>query len=235
MQIECREISLGYNNKKIVENLSFVVNKGNYICIVGENGVGKTTLMKSILGMVKPICGSIIRSSELEKSNIGYLTQSSDLQKDFPASVKEVVMSGFQQKCGFRPFYKKSEKLEAKNIMNRLGIDSLANKCFTQLSGGQKQRVKLSRALCATNGILFLDEPTLGLDSYVSSEMYEVIHELNVKDKVTILMITHDIECAITYATHILKIGEENFFGTKEEYLQLLKKSGKQVKGCTCI
>ncbi len=228
-------MSLGYNNKKIVENLNFQVDKGDYLCIVGENGAGKTTLMKSILGMLKPMDGVIERGEGLEKSEIGYLTQSSESQKDFPASVREVVLSGFQKKCGFRPFYNKAEKQEANQTMQRMGIDKLAKKCFRELSGGQKQRVLLSRALCATHQMLFLDEPVAGLDTNSSAEMYEVISELNKQENVTILMITHDIECAISYASHILKVGEQNFFGTKQEYLDSLDKLGSRVKGCTCL
>lgn len=235
MQISCKNVSLGYGNKKIVENLNFEVNKGDYLCIIGENGVGKTTLMKSILGILKPLDGVIERGDNLEKTAIGYLTQSSETQKDFPASVKEVVMSGFVKKSGFRPFYTKAEKAEAMAIMQRMGIQDLAKKCFRELSGGQKQRVLLSRALCATNQMLFLDEPVAGLDTIASAEMYDVIKEINVKEKVTILMITHDIECAIDYASHILKIGKTNFYGTKDEYLQILDESHTKLKGCTCL
>lgn len=235
MQISCKDVSLGYGNTVVVDNLSFTVNKGDYLCIIGENGAGKTTLMKSILGTIKPLSGTIERSAELDGSTIGYLTQSSESQKDFPASVREVVMSGFQKKCGFRPFYNKAERTEARAIMQRMGIDKLERKCFSQLSGGQRQRVLLSRALCATSQILFLDEPVGGLDVSASSEMYQVIQQLNRQYNITILMITHDIECAIQYATHILKLGSQNFFGTTAQYLDTLEQQGDKVRGCTCL
>ncbi len=235
MQITCTDASLGYGNMVVVSNLSFEVNKGDYLCIIGENGAGKTTLMKSILGAIKPISGTIERSAELHGSTIGYLTQSSEAQKDFPASVREVVMSGFQKKCGWRPFYNKAERQEAQAIMHKMGIDKIASKSFSQLSGGQKQRVLLSRALCATTQMLFLDEPVAGLDTHASADMYETIHTLNSRDGVTIMMITHDIECAIQYASHILQIGQSNFFGTKEQYIAMLAEHGDKVRGCTCI
>lgn len=235
MQISCKDVSLGYGNTVVVDNLSFTVNKGDYLCIIGENGAGKTTLMKSILGALKPLSGTIARSAELDGSTIGYLTQSSESQKDFPASVREVVMSGFQKKCGLRPFYNRAERTEASAIMQRMGIDNLGSKSFSQLSGGQRQRVLLSRALCATSQILFLDEPVGGLDVSASSEMYQVIQQLNRQDNITILMITHDIECAIQYATHILKLGNQNFFGTVQQYAERLEMQGDKVRGCTCL
>ncbi|MFI3207445.1 MAG: ABC transporter ATP-binding protein [Clostridia bacterium] len=218
-QLICKDLSLGYNDNLIIKELSFSVEKGDYLCIIGENGAGKTTLMKAILGLLKPISGSIVWGDGLHKNEIGYLTQQSEIQKEFPASVTEIVLSGFQSKCGIRPFYNKKEKAEAKDLMHKLGIDALSKRCYRELSGGQQQRVLLARALCATQKILFLDEPVSGLDPQVSHDMYELIKSLNTIEGVTIIMISHDIRASLKYSSHILKIGNNSFFGTKEEYL----------------
>ncbi len=211
-------LSLGYDSNKIIENLNFQVNEGDYLCIVGENGSGKTTLMKTILKLQKPCGGEIIVSDGLKANEIGYLPQQTIIQRDFPASVKEIVLSGCQSRMGLRPFYDKKEKSLAEENMKKMGILELKNRCYRELSGGQQQRVLLARALCATEKLLLLDEPVAGLDPKVTVEMYETIKELN-NDGITIIMISHDISTVITYASHILHIGEKIFFGTKNEYL----------------
>ena len=210
-----QNLALGYESRTIVENLNFTVNKGDYLCIVGENGSGKTTLMKTLLQLKSPISGDIIVGDGLKKNEIGYLPQQTIVQKDFPASVKEIVISGCQGRCGLRPFYNKQEKQIAKENMERMGIIDLANRCYRDLSGGQQQRVLLARALCATRKILLLDEPVSGLDPKVNMEMYNLIEELN-KEGITIIMISHDMSAALRYASHILHIGDKIFFGTKE-------------------
>lgn len=219
-----QNLALGYESRTIVENLNFTVNKGDYLCIVGENGSGKTTLMKTLLQLKSPISGDIIVGDGLKKNEIGYLPQQTIVQKDFPASVKEIVISGCQGRCGLRPFYNKQEKQIAKENMERMGITDLANRCYRDLSGGQQQRVLLARALCATRKILLLDEPVSGLDPKVNMEMYNLIEELN-KEGITIIMISHDMSAALRYASHILHIGDRIFFGTKEEYVN--SKAGK--------
>ena len=219
-QLICNNLALGYDGKKILDGLSFSVNVGDYVCIVGENGSGKSTLMKTILGLQSPIEGKILTCDGLERTEIGYLPQQTEVQRDFPASVKEIVLSGCQGRCGLRPFYSKAEKQLADSNMKRLGISDLQNKCYRELSGGQQQRVLLARALCATQKILLLDEPVSGLDSKVSLEMYNIIEELNKKDKITVIMISHDISAALKYASHILHIGRNMFWGTKQEYLE---------------
>lgn len=218
-QLECRNLSLGYDSKAIVSDLNFSINKGDYLCIVGENGSGKTTLMKTLLNLHSPLSGSIITGDGLKTNEIGYLPQQTVVQRDFPASVKEIVLSGCQGQCGIRPFYKKEEKNIARQNMERMGISNLSSRCYRELSGGQQQRVLLARALCATRKLLLLDEPVSGLDPKATAEMYDIIEELNRRDKITIIMISHDISAAVKYASHILHIGDEIFFGTKEEYL----------------
>ena len=217
-QISCQNVSLGYDSTPVIENLSFEVNAGDYLCIVGENGSGKSTLMKTLLGLIPPLSGTIRTGDGLKKNEIGYLPQQTIVQRDFPASVKEVVQSGCQGRMGKRFFYGVEERKLAKDNMMRMGIFSMRHRCYRELSGGQQQRVLLARALCATRKILLLDEPVSGLDPKVTLEMYRLIQELN-KDGITIVMISHDVEAALTYASHILHIGNEVFFGTRAEYL----------------
>ena len=220
-QLTCKNLTLGYEGKTVVSDLSFTVNAGDYLCIVGENGSGKSTLMKTILKLKPPISGQILTGGGLKSSEIGYLPQQTVVQKDFPASVTEVVLSGCLNRCGLRPFYNDDEKRMARDNMERLGISSIAQRCYRELSGGQQQRVLLARALCATRKILLLDEPTAGLDPRAASELYDLIMELN-KSGTTIIMISHDIIAAVKYASHILHIGRRSalFFGTKTDYLK---------------
>ena len=218
-QLTCENVSLGYDNKTILSNLSFSVNSGDYLCLVGENGSGKSTLMRTMLGLQKPMSGEISLGDGLKKGEIGYLPQQTDVQKNFPASVKEIVLSGCQARAGLRPFYNNQEKEMAANAMKKMRIEEFSKRCYRELSGGQQQRVLLARALCATQKILLLDEPVSGLDPRVTAEMYELISGLN-KEGITIIMISHDIDVAISEASHILHICDKPFFGTKEEYLK---------------
>lgn len=213
-------LSLGYESKVILNGLSFSVNAGDYLFIVGENGSGKSTLMKTILGLQPALGGKVLTGDGLKQNEIGYLPQQTVVQKDFPASVKEIVLSGCQGRCGARPFYNKEEKKLAESAIEKMGISHLSKRCFRELSGGQQQRVLLARALCATRKILLLDEPVSGLDPKVMAEMYALIEQLNKEDGITVIMISHDIPAAVKYASHILHIGSNIFFGTKDEYLQ---------------
>ncbi|MGN0306714.1 MAG: metal ABC transporter ATP-binding protein [Lachnospiraceae bacterium] len=214
-----QNLSLGYDSHAIVENLNFSVNSGDYLCIVGENGSGKTTLMKTLLRLQEPISGQILVGDGLKINEIGYLPQQTVVQRDFPASVREIVLSGCQGRCGLRPFYNREEKKLAEENIERMGLTELANRCYRELSGGQQQRVLLARALCATRKVLLLDEPVSGLDPKVTAEMYDLISRLN-QEGVTIIMISHDVSAAVRFASHILHIGSTVFFGTKEEYLE---------------
>lgn len=218
--ITCQNLSLGYDGREIVHNLNFTVNAGDYLCIVGENGSGKSTLMRTILGLQSPLGGSIRASDGLARNKIGYLPQQTPVQKDFPASVWEVVLSGFEGGCGWRPYYTKAEKARARENIRSMGLDALTKRCYRELSGGQQQRVLLARALCASDALLFLDEPVSGLDPKVTAEMYELIEALNRDKGITIIMISHDLSSALRYASHILHIGDTSFYGTKAEYLE---------------
>ncbi len=212
------DLSVGYETGPVAEGISFKVEAGDYLCIVGENGSGKSTLMKTLLRLQDPLGGEILTGDGLQRNEIGYLPQQTQIQKDFPASVREVVLSGCQAKLGRRPFYHHDEKQLAEQNMKRMGIDHLSGRCYRDLSGGQQQRVLLARALCAAERILILDEPVSGLDPKATAEMYELIRRLN-EEGVTIIMVSHDIEAAMQFATHILHIGRDVFFGTREEYL----------------
>ena len=218
-QLTCQNLSLGYDGRAILQNLNFSVNQGDFLCIIGENGSGKSTLMKTLLGLLSPIDGKVMTGDGLQPNEIGYLPQQTVVQKDFPASVEEIVLSGCQGRCGLRPFYNKAEKQLAEQNMERMNITSLKKRCYRELSGGQQQRVLLARALCATQKLLLLDEPVSGLDPKVTLEMYRLIEQINKNDGITIIMISHDIVSAVKYATHILYVGKEIFFGTKSEYL----------------
>ena len=216
--LSCRSLCLGYEGKELVHDLSFSVNAGDYLCIVGENGSGKSTLMRTILSLQAPLGGEIGTGDGLNADEIGYLPQQTVVQKDFPATVWEIVLSGCQGGCGTRPYYTKGEKALAEENMEKMGITALRRRCYRTLSGGQQQRVLLARALCATKKMLLLDEPVSGLDPKVTAEMYQLITELN-QGGITVIMISHDLQAALRYASHILHIGSTVFFGTKEEYL----------------
>ena len=216
-QIVCENASLGYDGKPIVTGLNFTVNAGDYLCIVGENGSGKSTLMKTTLNLTPPLAGSIYMEG-LKPTQIGYLPQQTQVQRDFPASVLEIVLSGFQGQRGWRPFYTKEEKAAASANLKKLGLEGFERRCYRELSGGQQQRVLLARALCATQKCLLLDEPISGLDPKATAQMYEIIEQLH-REGITIIMISHDVGVALADATHILHIGKHLFFGTKESYL----------------
>lgn len=217
-QIICRNLAIGYDGKAIVQNMNFSVNTGEYLCVIGENGAGKSTFMKTLLGLQPPIQGEILFGDNLKQNEIGYLPQQTEVQKDFPASVREIVLSGCQNQLGLSPFYNRKEKSYAEAILNKLQITDLAEQCYRELSGGQKQRVLLARALCATKKMLLLDEPVAGLDPKAAKEMYYLIQKINREENITVIMISHDIQIAVNYASHVMKIGRNIFYGTSEEY-----------------
>ena len=206
--ITVEDLSLGYESGVIAKDINFEVNKGDYLFVLGENGSGKSTLMKTLLNLRNPVSGKIIYGDGLKRNEIGYLPQQTDVQKDFPASVKEIVLSGCQGRCGLRPFYSKVEKELASKNIRLMGIEDLASRCYRELSGGQQQRVLLARALCAAGKVLLMDEPVSGLDPEASKNMYELISNLN-KNGMSVIMISHDIEASEKYATHILSFGKE--------------------------
>ena len=219
--LKCDDVTMSYEGINVFEHLSFSLNKGEYLCVLGENGSGKSTLMKGLLGLMKPTKGKIEYSDGLVQKEIGYLPQQSAVQRDFPASVYEVVLSGTLNSRGLKPFYSKNEKQLANKNLERLSITHLKNKCYREFSGGQQQRVLLARALCATKSLLLLDEPVTGLDPLVSAEFYELIAELNRNDSITVIMVTHDVEESVKFASHILHLENKTcYFGTVNDYLK---------------
>lgn len=219
--LECDHVSFSYENTEVIRDLSFTLNEGDYLCIVGENGSGKSTLIKGLLGLKQAAGGRILRWNGLKPNETGYLPQQTPAQKDFPASVYEVVLSGRLNSRGFLPFYSREDKKIAEENIKRLGIEALRNSSYRDLSGGQQQRVLLARALCASKRLLLLDEPVTGLDPLITEEMYRLIEELNKKEGITIMMVSHDVVAAVRYATHILHLNNRNsFFGTTRDYLK---------------
>lgn len=219
-QIICSNAALGYEDGIVTEGLDFTVSSGDYLCILGENGSGKSTLIKALLGLKPQISGEIRYCGDFSAKDIGYLPQQTPVQRDFPASVWEIVLSGCISKLGFRPFYSAAEKKLAADNMKQLGIEDIKNRCYRYLSGGQQQRVLLARALCAAEKMLLLDEPVTGLDPRAQTELYELIAKLN-KKGITIIMVSHDISSAVKYASHILHISKKQlFFGTKSDYVK---------------
>lgn len=219
-QIICKNAALGYEDGIVTQDLNFTVNSGDYLCILGENGSGKSTLIKALLGLKQQISGEIKWCGDFSAKDIGYLPQQTPVQRDFPASVREIVLSGCLAKTGFRPFYNSAEKKSAEDNMKQLGIDHLAKRCYRELSGGQQQRVLLARALCAASKMLLLDEPVTGLDPLAQTELYELIATLN-KKGISIIMVSHDITTALKYSSHILHISKKQlFFGTTSDYLK---------------
>lgn len=218
--IVCENLILGYEGTPVAEHISFSVEKGDYLCIVGENGAGKSTLMKTLLGLTPLMGGKICYGDGLEAHEIGYLPQQTFVQRDFPASVWEIVLSGTLLQCGWKPFFSREQRWLAKENMKRMDIWNLKKECYRNLSGGQQQRVLLARALCASSKLLVLDEPVTGLDPRATAEFYQLIRELN-QSGLTVIMVSHDIHAAVRYAGHILHVEKEkSFIGTTEEYVR---------------
>lgn len=219
--IEAKDLTIGYDRHPVASNISFDINKGDYVCIVGENGSGKSTLMKTILGLCKPMSGKITFGDGLKQKEIGYLPQQTIIQRDFPASVEEIIKSGCLNSMGMRPFYTKKEQAKVENAIKRMEIEDLRKKSYSELSGGQQQRVLLARAICATGSVLILDEPVAGLDPEAMEMLYGLIYRINKEDVITVIMVSHDVNATLSYASHIIHIGEtETFFGTKYDFLK---------------
>lgn len=217
--LACQDLAFSYDGKDVLKGVNFTLKQGEYLCIVGENGSGKTTLMKGLLRLNKPTKGKIVTGDGLKPNEIGYLPQQTQIQRDFPASVYEVVLSGCLNSMGRRLFYGKKHKQLVIDNLEALDILSLKNKCYRELSGGQQQRVLLARALCATKKMLLLDEPVTGLDPVAAEEFYRMIEKLNREKGITIIMVSHDVKGVVSHASHVLHLdGVQKFFGTMEEY-----------------
>jgi len=225
--IECKNVSFAYEGKTVIRGLNFNLERGDYLCVVGENGSGKSTLVKGLLRLKTPQSGEIIFD---DKTAPGYMPQQSEVQADFPASVLEAVRSGCISRRGLRPYFSKAENARARESMEKLGIWALRRQSFRELSGGQQQRALLARALCSTDTLLILDEPAAGLDPVITSELYSLITQLN-RDGLTVVMVSHDIHSAVHHAGKILHLkNTQVFFGTTADYLQT--ESGRHFLAC---
>ena len=217
--ITCKNVSFAYDGVTAVRDLNFSVAQRDYLCVVGENGAGKSTLISGLLRLKKPFSGTICMGGGLLPGEIGYLPQQTVIQKDFPASVYEVVLSGCLNRLGAKPFYTRTEKALADENLRRMEIENLKNRCYRELSGGQQQRVLLARALCAARKVILLDEPAAGLDPVVTQSLYGLIRQINEEMGITVIMVSHDIRAAMRYAKHILHLRQSQlFFGTTEDY-----------------
>ena len=228
-QIECKNMSIGYSNKTILRNLNFEINQGEYIFILGDNGVGKTTLLKTLLGLIPPLKGDIIYDQSVKKTSIGYIPQKSKIQQEFPASVYEIVISGCVNNLKWKPFYTKKDKEQVATAMKLLNITHLARRPFRELSGGQQQRVLLARAFCATDKILVLDEPFVGLDNYSTNQLQKSLTRINKELGVTIVIVSHYVEESLKMCNKVIVLSENNTYTClPSEY-----RSGSLVKEVT--
>ena len=219
MNVEMKGIDKSFGTNQVLKGVDFSLRDGEIHALMGENGSGKSTLMRTLLGLKAPVGGTLSFGDGLKKNEIGYLPQQTEVQKDFPASVREIVLSGFLGRCGMRPFFTKKEKKSAEMMLERLGVSHLSSRCYRELSGGQQQRVLLARALCAARKMLFLDEPATALDSKAEAEMYTLLRQVN-SEGIAVVMISHDMEPVLSDASHILLLGRSVWFGTRSDYLQ---------------
>lgn len=217
--IEVKNLCMSYERAEVLHDVSFNLSAGEWLSIVGENGSGKTTLLKGIAGLLPIKGGEIKFGGGVSRKTIGYLPQQTAIQRDFPACVHEVVISGCTGSNRILGLHSAADKKRAHEAIHELGIEEIHHRPYCDLSGGQQQRVLLARALCATQKLLLLDEPVTGLDPVVSAEMYESIKSLNEKHGVAVIMVSHDIAGAVKYSDKILHIGNGvEFFGTTEDY-----------------
>ena len=214
-----KDVTIAFEGTVAVDRVSLSVEKGDYLVVLGENGSGKSTLMRAMLGLVRPRSGAIQYGDGLRKDQIGYLPQQTAAQRDFPASVEEVVFSGNANRLGSRCFYSRADRARARANMALLDVAQFRKRSYRTLSGGQQQRVLLARALCATDALLVLDEPVTGLDPAATEELYQVIGDLNRKHGVAIVMVSHDLRGALRDARHVLVMDRgADFYGTAEDY-----------------
>lgn len=218
--IEVKNLTLGYGSHVVLKNLNFKIDDGDFVCVVGPNGSGKSTLIKGILGLIKPIKGNV-KFNNLKQNFIGYMPQETVVDKNFPASCYEIVLSGTLNRLGFISFYTDNEKKIANESLKLLGISDLKDKNFCDLSGGQRQKVLLARSLCATSKLLILDEPSNNLDSKSKKDLYNIVSDLNKNRGITVIMITHDLDHNNLIGNKILSLREDDvFYGETNEFIR---------------
>ena len=189
--LEVENLKVSYSNHVALENINFKIDNGDYVCLVGENGSGTSTLVKTIVGLLKPDEGKINLNISLDE--VAYLSQTNLKELDFPATAKEIIMSGVQKHRKL-PFYTKKDKEAYEEIIKKLKIEELQNRRIGDLSGGQKQRILIARALIRNPKLLILDEPATGLDYNITKELYKILENENKNHQMTIIMATHDLD-----------------------------------------
>lgn len=217
--LTCKNASFGYDGEVVLSGIDFTLCGAEYMCILGENGAGKSTLVKGILGLISPVAGEIEFGEGLRACEVGYLPQQTQVQKSFPASVLEVVLSGRINSMGMRPFYNRKDREDAVKKLELMGMKGMERRSFQELSGGQKQRVLLARAMCAAGRLILLDEPVSGLDPSATTDLYELIADINKNMGMTVIMVSHDTQAAVKYASHIMQLSHTQlFYGTVDDY-----------------
>ena len=219
--IICEGLAVGYSGKPLCNGFDLEINNGDYICIVGENGAGKSTLIKTLVGLIPAISGKVLLRGDIDKSDIGYLPQQREMQKDFPASVWEVVLSGCLDRLGFKPFYGHKERKLASAAIRELDLEDIKNESFRELSGGQRQRVLLARAIAGSKKVLVLDEPITGLDPVAAAHLYQLLNRVN-QNGTTIITISHDISKALSAANKLLIMSDKPHLASEAERKEVL-------------
>lgn len=212
---------IGYKTMFALKNISFDVNSGEYICIIGDNGAGKTTLIKSLLSLNDISSGKI--EINCKRNEISYLPQNSSIPLDFPATVEEIVLTGTQDDKIKAFFYGVNQKKMANSAMEKARITNLAKRRFGELSGGQQQRVLFARAIAKNPKVLILDEPCTGLDSSTCKDFYKLLDDVNSIERVTIIMVLHDLSAVKKYASKIIALNDNKlaFCGSISNWKQL--------------
>ncbi len=219
--LELKNVKFSYTQEiEILKGISFKIEKGEFVAIVGENGSGKSTLLKCILGLNKVTSGTLEMNERA-----GYLPQIDDIQTNFPATIEEIVLSGTIVNNPNKIFYTKQDKIKAEEILKELELFDMRKKCFNELSGGQRQRVLIARALCSTENLLILDEPVNGLDPKIVNQIYKLLGKLNKEKNITIIMVSHDIDRSLKYATRVIEIGKGKIIQDvpSQKYLEEVK------------
>lgn len=217
--ITLKDVTIAFDGVIAIDKASLEISRGDYLVIVGENGSGKSTLIRAILGLIKPSRGQVVYGDGLRRSQIGYLPQQTPAQRDFPASVEEVVRSGCLNRMGRRLTLSSAQRQLADEKMRLLDVERLRKRSYRTLSGGQQQRVLLARALCATDSILLLDEPVTGLDPDATDELYAIIRALNREHGATIVMVSHDLHGSMRDANRVLVMNRGvDFLGSAADY-----------------
>lgn len=218
--LSVKDLNFNYGKIKILKDINFELDKGDYLGIIGANGSGKTTLIKVLLGLLQPSSGTVVyHQNILEDNALGYVPQKTfGDHQNFPATVKEIVRTGLLANKGFLKQYNDEDNKKVVEILNRLNLCDLKNRKINKLSGGQQQRVLLARSLVSNPRVLILDEPTSALDPEVREDFYQLLETVN-KSGVTIILISHDLQSIEPYLNKVLLLDRKIlFFGNPKDF-----------------